>query len=1232
MEKGTNKRHYLVIIMLFFTGLIGSSQVLTVQKTQENTNGDYYRIELGTTSGTSGCSLQQVVVEIGALEVSNFYTDLPGNASYTVTGSGTSNTVVTIKDIPTSSNSSSVIGSLLGVYFPFDRSCINTTTQGIGVKLYCQNDLSTVLDEVSDEDFSINPTTVNNTYAYIAQQDPVYTQSTDLICFSDDVIRYYGLVTNYIPNKSNTFKITDAQVHIDLADCANVAGLYHHDSFSPITYTEGASPTTGKKRITFSPPASYTGYGLLEELDLYLSYPCTCTGTPLVPTIIVEPDLCDQSDSAFTKTDDVINGSVFSQGQCPGGCSGGSLVWDDTESKFPCTACQEEAYVNFDLKVLPSNNYSDLSLDIAIPPYLQDKIGSMVTDIDSQVTYTYDSNDPEKITHIRYDYPNIPDSTAVSITPQLKFDSFNYSGAEQITYTLRSNSPTQQDLITDQPIQIQTEDCELLFTKYSYIRKKGDSFSSNTVVSGSPGDVYTYRMVIKNTGSKDFIGELTSVIPVGLSYAGGFKYAAVDNLVNAPVFMELSDNKITGVPELGQAEVEIISGGTNDIVKVKNFNNFKLPKFCDFDKHLVLEFDVKIVPSAIQGYVNMTFDINPTNPQETFMVTNTSGQSASVLVLGIPGVEIKMYTRCSDANEWTETDGFSPVNVAQGGEVQFKMELVNTGTQPLTNIAFYNLKPKVGDHLLVGDQSRNSEFAIDYDCDPGSTVQVTSGSGNSPSHTVYYSNDSASLSLSAVNFGAGANCSLTANWMKVSIDNLVLNPTNQIEVVFKSVVNGSGVVGQKAYNSFTFYAARLDNIPIGTESTIPGIIKIASTGCNPPLVDFTDCTLTAAGIDGTFNSCESLALTNTFSSTVDCGAGWSIKSGSPDLWKLPISGDIIFPYPQSRTDYVYPLGLNEASEDGGVIAASLAAANGRAHVEGFKAIVNHLVPGSRYRIDFQQINLTHLSTINTQVQWKVTFGDPSDPSNVRLSPMMPVVIGQAPYWSDVSFEFVAKDDTQELSFVANTDNATIVASQFFFALGYPGFVYAGIDGIKVLPLDTECVIVPCEECSSFDLDEGETYVVTGWVQQEAQTQPAVKPVSYEDVSIEVTFLDQSDLVLGTVNNFIPSGEIIDGWQRIIGEFTVPLESATIKIDLVNTSVNGDKSYFDDIRIHPRDANMKSFVYDQSTQRLMSELDENNYSTYYEYDQEGGLIRIKKETERGVFTIQETRSANVKKGE
>jgi hypothetical protein len=56
--------------------------------------------------------------------------------------------------------------------------------------------------------------------------------------------------------------------------------------------------------------------------------------------------------------------------------------------------------------------------------------------------------------------------------------------------------------------------------------------------------------------------------------------------------------------------------------------------------------------------------------------------------------------------------------------------------------------------------------------------------------------------------------------------------------------------------------------------------------------------------------------------------------------------------------------------------------------------------------------------------------------------------------------------------------------------------------------------------------------------------------------------------------------------------------------------------------------MKSYVYDGETFWLTSELDDNNYATFYEYDQEGGLIRIKKETARGIVTIQDTRSGTI----
>lgn len=161
--------------------------------------------------------------------------------------------------------------------------------------------------------------------------------------------------------------------------------------------------------------------------------------------------------------------------------------------------------------------------------------------------------------------------------------------------------------------------------------------------------------------------------------------------------------------------------------------------------------------------------------------------------------------------------------------------------------------------------------------------------------------------------------------------------------------------------------------------------------------------------------------------------------------------------------------------------------------------------------------------------------------------------------------------------------------------------------------------------SEFKPDTGK-YIVSGWV-KEIHPNQVISYSSFIKVKVDgVTNLLSVSL--------FSKGAIIDGWQRIIGIIEIPsLVGSTnpkMGIELHCNNISGGECYFDDIRFYPYNGNMKSFVYDEDTQRLMAELDENNYATFYEYDLEGGLVRVKKETERGVFTIQETRSNNPKK--
>ena len=153
-------------------------------------------------------------------------------------------------------------------------------------------------------------------------------------------------------------------------------------------------------------------------------------------------------------------------------------------------------------------------------------------------------------------------------------------------------------------------------------------------------------------------------------------------------------------------------------------------------------------------------------------------------------------------------------------------------------------------------------------------------------------------------------------------------------------------------------------------------------------------------------------------------------------------------------------------------------------------------------------------------------------------------------------------------------------------------------------------------------------MLSAWVKEEQFVQvktyenPVINLVFYNDKKAE----DKDIYIISTLT-VEPTGDIIDGWQRMVSHFTIPANTITVGIELENKS-NSIPVYFDDVRIHPVQGSLKTFVYDPETFKLMSELDENNYSTFYEYDNEGGLVRVKKETAKGVKTIQETRSGTI----
>ncbi|NLU92482.1 hypothetical protein [Chitinophaga sp. Ak27] len=141
--------------------------------------------------------------------------------------------------------------------------------------------------------------------------------------------------------------------------------------------------------------------------------------------------------------------------------------------------------------------------------------------------------------------------------------------------------------------------------------------------------------------------------------------------------------------------------------------------------------------------------------------------------------------------------------------------------------------------------------------------------------------------------------------------------------------------------------------------------------------------------------------------------------------------------------------------------------------------------------------------------------------------------------------------------------------------------------------------------NGFSPKPNSTYIFSAWVKD---GQPAA---TTSDFKLGINGTNYNLTVIASV----------EGWKLVVASFSVGAGKLQWQL-----SAGSSATRVDDIRIFPVKATMKTFAYDPKSQRLMAEMDENNLATLYEYDDEGTLIRLKKETDRGIMTIKENRSS------
>lgn len=133
--------------------------------------------------------------------------------------------------------------------------------------------------------------------------------------------------------------------------------------------------------------------------------------------------------------------------------------------------------------------------------------------------------------------------------------------------------------------------------------------------------------------------------------------------------------------------------------------------------------------------------------------------------------------------------------------------------------------------------------------------------------------------------------------------------------------------------------------------------------------------------------------------------------------------------------------------------------------------------------------------------------------------------------------------------------------------------------------------------ASLSLESGTKYIIQAWQKTSTSGQ------------VNLTIDGGSAIVAKPISNDI------EGWQLIEIVFTAGTTN--------NLVLNGTGFQIDDFKLHPFNASVKAFVYDQFTHKLRAALDENHFATIYNYDHDQSLTQVKKETERGIKTIQST---------
>jgi hypothetical protein len=149
--------------------------------------------------------------------------------------------------------------------------------------------------------------------------------------------------------------------------------------------------------------------------------------------------------------------------------------------------------------------------------------------------------------------------------------------------------------------------------------------------------------------------------------------------------------------------------------------------------------------------------------------------------------------------------------------------------------------------------------------------------------------------------------------------------------------------------------------------------------------------------------------------------------------------------------------------------------------------------------------------------------------------------------------------------------------------------------------------------------ENKKYITSVWVSRDNDKVRSFEPASGDDLIIP-GYMSGSNFT-AFQNYKIQYGKVVEGWQKIDVEFS---NSDIERVVAFEFNPGTTTMYVDDFRYSPKLGGITTYVYDADKFWLRASLNVDNYATLFFYDEEGNLTIKKQETEKGIFTITESR--------